>query len=143
MTFGLVTCPDYGCGPASDLFRAFSDQFGSFDEDIRFIRPGGLRSAMRCIVQVAQRSRWAGYRHPSLNAFKRQTSRLAGPFFALASLVRPSHLNLKFASFFSGLRTNFRFKKVTSKSMFLVRFTNLKFASETAAAMMRTSNSPH
>ena len=54
----------------------------------------------------------------------------------------PSHLNLKFDSFCSGPRTNFRFKKVTSKSMFLVRFKNLKFASETAGAMMRTSNSP-
>ena len=29
-----------------------------------------------------------------------------------------SHPNLKFVSFFSAHRTNFRFKKVTSKSMF-------------------------
>ena len=32
-----------------------------------------------------------------------------------------SYLDLKFDSFCSGLRTNTRFKKVTSKSMFLLR----------------------
>ncbi len=69
--------------------RAFSDQFGPFDEDIRFTRPGGSRSAMRCIVQVAQRSRWVGYPHPLWTAFKQVSTRLAGPFFALASLVHP------------------------------------------------------
>ena len=38
---------------------------------------------------------------------------------ACAVLPGASHLNLKFDSFFSGHCTNFRFKKVSSKSMFL------------------------
>jgi len=44
------------------------------------------------------------------------------------SLSRASHPNLKFVSFLSALRTNFRFKGVTSKYKFLVRFSDLKYA---------------
>jgi len=42
----------------------FLDNIGSFDEEFRFTQLGVSRSAMLCIVQAAQRRRWAGILHP-------------------------------------------------------------------------------